>query len=314
MNETPMRTAVVVMAASAAAFVSASAGMSFRQEPFLTYYFLFAWWPYIFGAESLLVVMGGYSTLYERPRSFWALLPLSVIVWLAFEAANFRLGNWYYIGLPRETAIRWGGYVLAYATVLPALSVTRRLLEFLGLWEDVKWPPLRVAPWRWPMFALGVACLVLPLAWPKYCFPLIWGAPVFLLEPVLYGFRARSHLRLLLLGKPRRLLLVLVAGFLCGGMWECWNYWAGAKWYYAIPFVDVLHIFEMPVLGFLGFPPFALACDVIVSAFRGADRALAERSPALRWSVWGVCAVLGVVCAVMVMQGIDEHTVVLLRS
>lgn len=314
MNDVSLRKAVAVLSVCAAVFFSATAGMSFEVDPFYTYYFLFAWWPFIFGVESLLYVMGGYSTLYERPRHFWALLPVSLTLWLAFEAVNFRLGNWYYAGIPENLPVRWGGYCLAYASVLPALSVMRRLLEFLGLWEDVTWRRLRHAEnYRWPMFALGVLCLLLPLAWPMYCFPLIWAAPVFLLEPFVYPRRARSYLRLFVLGKPRRLLLTLVAGFICGGLWECWNFWAGAKWYYSIPFVDVLHLFEMPVLGFLGFPIFAVACDVVVSAFRYVCKLLEERPASVRILLWGVIAAVAAAFDVWVMLGIDEYTVALFR-
>ncbi|NJB67666.1 hypothetical protein GGQ74_001306 [Desulfobaculum xiamenense] len=314
MNLSRNAVAVVVLAISLAVFCSAAAGMSFRMEPFHTHFFLFAWWPYIFGMESLLTLMGGFSTLYERPRSFWLSLPLSLTLWLAFEAVNFRLGNWHYIGVPASLPVRWTGYVLAYATVLPALSVTGRFLEYFGLWEDVTWKELgNASRLRWPMVALGVACLVLPLAWPRYFFPLVWGAPIFLLEPWLYACGARSHLRLLATGRPRRLLLALAAGLICGGLWECWNFRAGAKWYYTVPFVDVLHVFEMPILGFLGFPPFAVACDVVAAAFRHLRRHMAFRPERVRRVGWGVIALAAVLFDVAVMIGIDTFTVDLFR-
>jgi hypothetical protein len=43
-------------------------------------------------------------------------------------------------------------------------------------------------------------------------------------------------------------------------LWEFWNYWALAKWTYTVPYLDHLKVFEMPVLGYLGFPPFVLEC------------------------------------------------------
>lgn len=33
-------------------------------------------------------------------------------------------------------------------------------------------------------------------------------------------------------------------------------------WVYSIPFVDKFHIFEMPLLGFLGYLPFGVYCGV----------------------------------------------------
>jgi len=51
----------------------------------------------------------------------------------------------------------------------------------------------------------------------------------------------------------------LVAGFICGFWWEFWNFWAHTKWIYTVPWTLAnVRIFEMPILGFFGFPPFAL--------------------------------------------------------
>jgi hypothetical protein len=57
-------------------------------------------------------------------------LPLSVTIWLIFEAFNFRLQNWHYLYLPPQKGLRWFGYTIAYATVLPALFTTKNLLDF----------------------------------------------------------------------------------------------------------------------------------------------------------------------------------------
>ena len=43
-----------------------------------------------------------------------------------------------------------------------------------------------------------------------------------------------------------------------GFLWEFWNYYAIPKWTYDIPFVGFFKIFEMPILGYLGYLPFAL--------------------------------------------------------
>ena len=64
-------------------------------------------------------------------------------------------------------------------------------------------------------------------------------------------------------GDFRRLLSLLAGGFICGFLWEFWNYWALSKWTYTVPYFGNIRIFEMPVLGYLGFPPFAVECWVI---------------------------------------------------
>ena len=46
---------------------------------------------------------------------------------------------------------------------------------------------------------------------------------------------------------------------MCGVLWEFWNYWALAKWrYVGVPVFPSVRLFEMPLAGYLGFPPFAL--------------------------------------------------------
>ena len=269
----------VVLGLSAAVFLLGSAGMSLRLEPFHTWYYQFAWWPFVLGLESWLFLRGGWSLLWDAPRRFAALVPLSVFLWCVFEAFNFRLGNWHYVGLPRDMTLRWLGFGLGYATVLPALFAMASMFRFLGLFdavdpdtpEAVLEDRLAVAgPRRRPPLGLlalaGGVMLALPLAWPRYCFPLVWGGFVLVLEPVLYESGRPSLLRDLERGRPGALYLLLLAGLACGLLWECWNFWAGARWYYTVPFVGRPKLFEMPVLGFLGFPPFAVTCRVMTQA------------------------------------------------
>src|SRR5436190_160860 len=51
---------------------------------------------------------------------------------------------------------------------------------------------------------------------------------------------------------------LLGAGLATGVLWEAFNAQARAKWIYTVPFLEGLKVFEMPVVGFLGFPFFAL--------------------------------------------------------
>jgi hypothetical protein len=52
--------------------------------------------------------------------------------------------------------------------------------------------------------------------------------------------------------------LLFAAGLLCGFLWESWNWLAVARWRYHVPYLGDVKIFEMPVLGYLGFMPFAV--------------------------------------------------------
>jgi hypothetical protein len=55
---------------------------------------------------------------------------------------------------------------------------------------------------------------------------------------------------------------LFIAGYICGFLWEFWNYWATAKWFYTLPILENIKIFEIPALGFLAYGPFA--CELYV--------------------------------------------------
>src|SRR5205085_2002075 len=83
---------------------------------------------------------------------------------------------------------------------------------------------------------------------------------VFLLDPINARLGAESLWVDLRTGRGDRLVNLALSGLLCGGLWELWNFWAGAKWHYTVPIMQQWKIFEMPLPGYLGFPPFALEC------------------------------------------------------
>ena len=119
---------------------------------------------------------------------------------------------------------------------------------------------------------LGTACLVLPLVFPRYAFPLIWGAGFFLLDP--FGQNAGGpfpHPGLAGRASAGSTSACLTAGLCCGLWWEAWNYGATAKWVYTLPVLNFAKVFEMPLLGYLGFPPFALECAVMYNFMKALD-------------------------------------------
>ena len=304
----------LLLSASLLVFTVGTVGMAAGVEPFHTWYFSFAWWPYIFAVESMLALRGGASLLFETPRRFALLLPLSVLLWLVFEAFNFRLGNWHYINLPASAPLRWAGYCLNFATVLPGLFCTANLLDSLGLFRTATARPLADATRLYrPMFLAGAACLLLPTVWPQYFFALVWGGFVLLLEPLNHSLGGQSLLADWERGEPRRTWLLLAAGLVCGGLWEFWNFKAGAKWYYTVPLAGDARLFEMPVLGFLGFPPFALECFVMTESCMLLLDRLRVQTPARRLVIGLAAAALAVAFSAAVIDGIDRLVVVSFR-
>jgi hypothetical protein len=200
------------------------------------------------------------------------MIPWSIFIWLIFEAANLSLENWYYIHLPHSKWERWLGYAIAYGTVLPGMFETAELLETLGLFKNLKIKKTIISSGGHSvLIVLGILCLVVSVIIPEYFFPLIWVGFIFLLEPFIYRFGGKSLLKDLEEGNPIKIYLLLVAGLICGLLWEFWNFWALSKWVYTVPFFGGKKGFEMPLLGFLGFPPFAIQAYVMynfISLFR----------------------------------------------
>jgi len=280
-------------------------------EPFKTWFFCFAWWSYILLADNLLLKIRGRSLLCGRRREFLTMLPISIFVWLIFEAFNFRIQNWSYSIASMETWQRWSGYLLSYATVLPGIFITADLVE--GFWKSSSGSSaserefLSTIGTKRPSIlwiALGLTMTVAPLIWPIYFFPAVWLGPIFLLNPALRIFGVRP----LSFDKPsgdrRRVWSLMLAGLICGILWEFWNYWAGSGWTYTVPFVGEWKVFEMPALGFLGFLPFALECWVLYHLFGAVLRR--TQSGILKAAWWCCIAVL----SFMILRGIDAYTLI----
>jgi hypothetical protein len=302
----------ILMLSAIVVFLFAIVSLAHKREPFFTWFYCFAWWSYIIFVEAFLHYRGAPSELFDNPRGFLLLLPLSVTIWLVFEAYNFRLRNWHYLGVPPLIFFRWTGYAVSFATVIPGIHATDGLLDHIGLFKFSRCTPLRNASLVSGLFVmLGAACLVSPLLWPKFCFPLVWGGFVFVGEPLNYRLGAPSLLREWEAGSCRKFYMLLAAGLWCGFLWEFWNFWAGSKWFYTVPFVGSLKIFEMPVLGFLGFPPFAVECYVVVNGFltikQRLEETLSSRMKRLIWISFGLAVAL---IDMFIFACVDRYTVV----
>jgi hypothetical protein len=244
------------------------------------------WWGYILAADALIWKLRGHSPLCDRRREFWLQLPLSIAFWLIFEVYNLHLDNWTYIGLPTtwwEAAL---GALIAYATIMPGLFLTAEILAIWGIFERFQVPPFRPTNrLLYTLMLLGFISLMAPVLLPRaiarYLFALVWVGFVLLFEPVLYASGGISLLRDLTQGRLQRILSIVAAGYLCGILWEFWNYWATARWVYTAPFTPDVRFFEMPLAGFLGFGPFAWEYVAMYGIVRLLGRASkGEKGPA----------------------------------
>ena len=277
-------------------------------EPFYSAIYCFLWWSYIFAVDFAVYRLRGASLLRDRPKEFLFLSLWSVPVWLLFELVNLRIQNWYYVMAPWTLSAGMFFLILAFGTVLPGIFETMELV--VGLIEKlapdgrIAGPSFTVSHWNVRVqWTIGVVMLALLLAFPRTCFWLAWGFAFFLADPVCYWRRrsdqcqiGRSLLGQLASGDYTRLSALLVAGFICGGLWEAWNFTARTKWIYSVPFFDEVKLGEMPVLGFFGFPPFALECYALVNLLsllrdgRNWELAAAENRDRRGMPAWAMAA------------------------
>lgn len=227
--------------------------------PWSQYVFPLFWYGYILLLDSLNYWLQGRSLISHRRREFWLMLPISAFYWYIFEGYNRIIQNWVYINTPPEEWIEITMKIVSFATVIPALYETTDLLGALS-WAS-KWPRNRPLIPNNPAFVfliLGLLLSILPLLFPKLFFWSVWLGPFLLLDTINDRLGRPSILRDWRMGDLRRTTLFLTAGYICGFFWEFWNYWAYTKWIYTVPVPEMAHIFEMPILGFLGFGPFGL--------------------------------------------------------
>lgn len=239
--------------------------IGFIAQPF----YAWAWWSYIFLLDGFVSWRRGSSLLTTRKKHLPRILLWSITFWYFFELLNLRYQNWYYVGVLGVGSVgdMIGGFIFgtaAFATVFTGLFETYDALTAVGLFEGVRLRPRTFPPWL-PYAVQGVGAFMvgLSLAFSYYLAPLVWGSLSFLIDPWNYRKGARSVLADVENGHLGLLLRLLVSGLVCGLVWESFNFLAPQKWIYTVRGLEELKLFEMPVLGFLGFP--ALAVDAFAA-------------------------------------------------
>jgi hypothetical protein len=227
------------------------------------------WTGYILFVDALVFKFKGRSLLVNDRFEFFAVAIISIASWWLFEfynAPRFWNSNlelwWHYHNLETNLWVRRIGYDWAFATITPALLETAELFGTTIFTQKPSGKGLRFSRSTLILAAvLGAVGVVGPLLFPnEWLAPVIWLSFILLLDP-LNSLRAWPSITgNLAHGDWRRFWSLLASGLVCGFLWEFWNYWALSKWTYTVPYFGNIKIFEMPVLGFLGFPPFAIEC------------------------------------------------------
>jgi hypothetical protein len=246
------------------AIIAAAEALLFLGVEYVAIFFTpICWTGYILAIDAAVFRVRGRSLLRTEPQAFVWMSVLSIFLWLIFEAYNLELRNWTYVGLPRNELVRYFGYGWSFATIWPAVLETAEFLLATVFRERGPAPaPPEPRSTIVACVVLGLAMLIFPLTarfdLQTYLFGLVWLGFLLAIDPLNYRARRPSLLGDLLQGHRARLWALLLSGCICGIVWEFWNYWAAGKWLYIFPILEQYRIFEMPVLGYLGFPAFAL--------------------------------------------------------
>ena len=249
------------------------------------------WTGYILFSDALVFRVIGRSLLTTDRIEFLIIIIVSIACWWLFEfynAPRFWQSDlelwWHYHNLEPNPYLRRFGYDWAFATIFPAMFLTAQLLTVTVFKKLSRFRPLYLSrAGLYLMIILGAVGAIVPLVFfSVWLAPLIWLAFIFLFDPINYLRGWPSIIGDLQQGSCRRLFSLLSAGGICGILWEFWNYWALSKWTYTVPYLGSVKIFEMPVLGYLGFPPFAVECWVMYIFFRS----LLSEKPLETGSIW----------------------------
>ncbi len=230
--------------------------------------FLPIWAGFILAVNALSVKRCGSCLILRRPLRFMLLFPASVGFWWIFEYLNRFVQNWYYTGIEGMGPAEYSYFSsLAFATVLPGvLSMIELLLTFPTLGRGLAHcRPIHLPSSRWiPTIFLLAACSGLALIgiFPDQLFALLWVSPLMIILSIQRLADRPTLLYPLKKGDWRPVVVPALAALICGCFWETWNFFSLARWTYSIPYVQRLHLFEMPILGYGGYLPFGLECLV----------------------------------------------------
>jgi hypothetical protein len=238
------------------------------------------WWGFILVMDGLVYHRNeGRSLGATATPELIAMGVLSVSGWLIFEYFNFFIRlNWYYPFAALITHDKFLIYaVLGSSAFIPmAFEWYQFLCTFPGVATKYKFGP-RVA-WskglRLGILVLAFAGLVASAYFPNDLFFVVWLAPLIVLAIALgmlgiwtpfNSIKERGDWSFLLVFAPTFLFQGL---FVEGANWLSVQHAADGSvhgfnpgyWTYVIPYVNQVHLFEMPLLGYLGYLPFSVYC------------------------------------------------------
>jgi len=255
------------------ALVAAGQAMTLvHWRPLSDYWYSLCWYGVALAADAFLARRHR-SLLTARPREAVLMLLVSASAWWALEWANAGgFGAWGYS--PSDDVPRWLQQLrstVAFASLVP---VTFELaMVALAMGPLARLPRRRGLPvgptLRAIMMVCGAAALAAAAVFPSLGLALVLSGVVALLDPWSHRRGRPSLLGCLERGDLRLPVALATSSLVWGLAGEAWNYPADPRWTYHVPYIEFWYVFEMPLLGYLGYPLFAFAVFAVHHAVRG---------------------------------------------
>ncbi len=216
------------------------------------------WLGYALTIDGFVYLRKG-SSLFSRNKSaFVSLFFISMPVWWLFELFNQLTHNWMYVGREYFSDLEY--FLLAslsFSTVIPSVFGTT---EFISTFLNEKQSQIKieeVPKTGYTFIAIGLLMLLLLILFPRVFYVFIWTNVFFIIEGINIFLHNKSLTSFISKGNWKPVLSFAIGCLICGFFWEMWNYNSYPHWVYDVPGVNFLHVFEMPVLGYLGYIPFS---------------------------------------------------------
>lgn len=227
------------------------------------------WFSYIALINALSYRRKGECILLNQPALLLRLFAASIPFWWYFEYLNRFVFNWYYLFNHSSGAFQYIVFgTLAFGTVLPAVIST---YEFLRTFPALKlgFDHLPKLSFQNPriyfslLFIVSSLILFLLPVFPNQLFLFLWIAPLFLLVGLQGVSGEKQVFSPTAQGNYSTIATAALAALIAGSLWELWNFYSVPKWIYSVPYVNHLKLFEMPLIGYLGYLPFGMECLAI---------------------------------------------------
>lgn len=237
------------------------------------------WWSFSVLIDGIVYARsGGNSLIGKRPKELAGIATASVTGWMIFEYFNFFVNyNWYYPNGHQLPSFEFMTYSMIASTAVFPIS-----FELYGLFNTFKKFNTKYSngfKFTLPHWAgnalIGICliCMLLMSYFPNDLFFIVWLAPLIILSILLGRFGIWTPFTSVKKGDWSPLLLIALSWVAAGFCVECWNYFSASHidgfhtantlyWAYSIPYVNVVHLFEMPLLGFLGYLPYGVYCGI----------------------------------------------------